>query len=481
MNYLDLSIVEIHHALVKKEVTPLELVKEALKRAKENKDNAFELILEEEAIAFAKTLVEPEVDNYLWGIPYTLKDNIATKGIVTTGGSNILNGYKPTYDSRVHELLKARKAILIGKTTLDELGMGGTGTTGHLGTTTNPYDPTKTHLIGGSSCGSAVSVSAKIVPFSIGSDTGDSIRKPASFANIVGFKPTWSLISRLGLFSFCPSLDHIGFFTNNVHDSAIILEALSSYDPHDSTSCIKQRDAYLEYEKGTIKPKRIAVVKEIIDSISKKETQQAFSSLISELIKVGYEVEEAHIDINILKAIVPTYFILSSAGATSNNANLDGIKFGLRTKDAKTYQDVMIQSRTLGFGEMIKRRFVLGSFVLKAEDQEKMFLKAKRARKVIVDAFKQIFKKYDFVVLPASPGAAPKIDATVDKLSDEYLLADNYLAFGNFGGFPSMTLPLGFDKGLPFGVNITADTFKDTAVLQMAKTIENILGGQSNE
>jgi aspartyl-tRNA(Asn)/glutamyl-tRNA(Gln) amidotransferase subunit A len=211
MNTLDLSLNEIHAALVAKKVTPLELTQEAIKRAKESKDNAFELIDEANALAFAASLKDPEKDNVLWGIPYVLKDNFSTKGLPTTASSNILNGYVPLYDATVVSKLKAAKAVMIGKSTLDELAMGGTGTTGHLGKTYNPWDPTHQRMIGGSSCGSAASVCSGIVPFALGSDTGDSVRKPASFAGLVGMKPTWGRISRYGLFPFAPSLDHVGF------------------------------------------------------------------------------------------------------------------------------------------------------------------------------------------------------------------------------------------------------------------------------
>ena len=196
MEYLDLSIRQIHAALLQKKTTPLELAKLALKRAKESKDNAFELILEEQALEFASSLVEPEEDNLLWGIPYVAKDNFSTKGIETTASSNVLNGYVPLFDATVIAKLKEKKCVLIGKTTLDELAMGGTGTTGHKGITYNPYDPSHRRMMGGSSCGSAACVASGIVPFALGSDTGDSVRKPASFGGLVGMKPTWGRISR---------------------------------------------------------------------------------------------------------------------------------------------------------------------------------------------------------------------------------------------------------------------------------------------
>jgi aspartyl-tRNA(Asn)/glutamyl-tRNA(Gln) amidotransferase subunit A len=263
MNYLDLPLKELHEALVAKKVTPLELTEEALKRAHANKDNAFEYLDDEGAKAFAKTLVEPEKDNPLWGIPYFAKDNFSTKGIPTTASSNILTGYVPVYDATVISKLKAAKAVMIGKTTLDELAMGGTGTTGHLGKTFNPYDPKHERMIGGSSCGSAASVSASIVPFALGSDTGDSVRKPASYAGLVGMKPTWGRISRYGLFPFAPSLDHVGYFTRDVYASAVLLDVLGgSRSPRFDLFDCKPVEHYEDNLEKPVKGMKVAVLED---------------------------------------------------------------------------------------------------------------------------------------------------------------------------------------------------------------------------
>jgi aspartyl-tRNA(Asn)/glutamyl-tRNA(Gln) amidotransferase subunit A len=263
MHYLDLTIREIHEALVSKKVTPLELVLESLKRAEADTNNCFEYIAKDEAIEFAKSLGEPEENNLLWGIPYLLKDNFSTKNIPTTASSNILNNYVPVFDATVVKKLKDAKAILIGKTTLDELAMGGTGMSGHKGITYNPYDDKNERLCGGSSCGSAAGVSSAITPFSIGSDTGDSVRKPASFNALVGIKPTWGRISRYGLFSFANSLDHVAYFTRSVEDSAIVLSALAGRDDKDMTSSFEKVDNYLDLKSA--KGSRIAVISEIFD------------------------------------------------------------------------------------------------------------------------------------------------------------------------------------------------------------------------
>lgn len=475
MNYLDLSIKELHEALVAKKVTPLELTKEALKRAHENKDNAFEFINDEAALEFASSLNEPEEDNPLWGIPYIAKDNFSTKGIPSTASSNILNGYIPIYDATVVSKLNQKKMILIGKSTLDELAMGGTGTSGHLGTTYNPYDPSHKHGIGGSSCGSAASVSAGIVPFALGSDTGDSVRKPASYAGLVGLKPTWGRISRYGLFPFAPSLDHVGYFTRDVYSSAAILSCLSGRDEHDSTSSTKEVEDYTKELDVLPSGLKVAIIKEIYDSLTDKELIKHFDNSISKLKELGIAVDFVNFDLKLLESLYPTYMVISCAEATSNDANLDGIKFG-HYQGGKTYQEVMFNARNNGFSELIKRRFVIGSYCLMSENQEELFLRAQRNRAKIVETVNNILKDYDFIYLPAAPSIAPLFDSTSDRLSDEYLIADNHLCLGNFAGLPSITLPLALEEGMPLGVNFMGRAFEEKKLFQISYAFEKASG-----
>src|SRR5574344_1207232 len=474
MSYLDLSIREIHKALLNKKVSVLDLTKEAISRAKKDTNNAFECILEKEALEKATKLNDTIIpkDNYFYGIPYVAKDNFSTKDIETTGGSNILVGYMPLFDATVIKYLNEAGAILIGKTTLDELAMGGTGTSGHKGKTFNPYDPSHTHMIGGSSCGSAAAVADGIVPFALGSDTGDSVRKPASNSALVGMKPTWGLISRYGLFPFAPSLDHVGYFTKSVEDSALALNLLSKRDDNDATNTYHKRDDYFKEVSKDIKRKKIAVIKEISTSIKDPVLAKKFDESIEFLKGKGAVVDMVSMDATLLSTIYPAYFIISCAEATSNNANLDGIKFG-PNYGGNTYQEVMYNSRTRGFSPLIKRRFVIGSYSLMSDNQHDLFLRAQKARHMIVDAFNEVFKKYDAIYLLAAPKTAPKFNEASDKLSDTYLLADNYLAFGNFGGFPSMTLPLGFKDGMPFGVNITSKPFDEKDVFDIGLALED--------
>lgn len=477
MNYLDLTIKEIHEALVNKLTTPLELTKEAIKRAKENKDNAFELIIEEDAIKKATELSKLEVpaDNYFFGIPYVAKNNFSTKGYETNASSNILNGYVPLFDATVIDALNKANAILIAKSTMDELAMGGTGTSGHLGTTFNPYDKDHKRLVGGSSSGSAVSVADPIVPFALGSDTGDSVRKPASNAGLVGLKPTWGLISRFGLFPFAPSLDHVAYFTRSVTDSAIALNLLAFHDEKDSTSSYKEHPDYVKTLSNDVKNKKVAILKGVIDGISDEKILSSYQKVIEHLKNEGAIVDFVDFDINLLRAIYPAYMVISCAESTSNNANLDGIKFG-PYGGGKTYQEVIYNARTKGFSPLIKRRFVLGSYALMKENQHDLFLRAQKARRLIVDRTNEIFKDYDAIILPAAPSVAPLVEGSKEKVKRDYEISDNYLAIGNFGGFPSITIPLGFEDKLPFGINITSKPFDEVNMFSFALNIEKYTG-----
>ena len=470
MNYLSLSIYEIHKALVNKEVTPLDLVKEALEKIKKDTNNAFEYIYEKETIEIAKQLKEPEVDNPLWGIPFVIKDNFSTKDIPTTGSSKLLEGYLPPFDAEVYTRLLNKKAIPIAKTTLDELAMGGTGSSGHLGKTFNPWDESKTRMIGGSSCGSAAACACGVVPYAIGSDTGDSVRKPASYSALVGFKPTWGRISRYGLFTFAASLDTVAYFTRNVKDSALLLNVLAGHDIKDTTSSSLPIEEYKEN-------KTLTIIKEIYDDLKDKTIKKAFDELVKGLKEKGYKINTVSIGFDLAKAIYSCYYIISSAEATSNNANLDGIKFGVN-KEAESYEEMLFKVRTEGFSDRIRRRFVIGSISLLEENQQEIYLRALRCRRVIVDTFNKILESNDAIILPASPTIAPLFDGDVPKKSfnKDATVSDNYLAFANLGGYPSITLPLGFESDMPFGVNLTSHHFTESKLLKIAQVVEDITG-----
>ena len=468
------TIIDLRKKLDSGEFTKEELFSKSIKKAKDYQEefNSFVTITDE--------FNYKESNSLLNGIPYALKDNFSTKGILSTASSNILKDYIPVYDSTVYSKLKSAGATLVGKTVLDELAMGGTGTTGHTGIVRNPWD--KNRQIGGSSAGSAASVALGIVPFSIGSDTGDSIRKPAAFGGVVGFKPTYGRISRYGLFAFASSLDHVGCFTRSVRDAAIVVDVLKGKDEKDMTSLPSENINYVDYLDNDIKGKKLFYIKEITDLDYYKnagcetiEVLTKFKETIEKCKELGFIVEEVSFDENLLKAIYPAYMTISCAEATSNNSNLTGIIFGPRG-EGDNINDIMFDARTKGFSELIKRRFILGSYILQRENQERLFKNAQRLRHLIVDKMNELFKEYDAMILPASGGVAPKFDDAIDRMSERYLILENHMAIGNFGGYPSITIPNGFVSNMPIGINITGRCFEDKEVLNIANKIEEKLG-----
>lgn len=479
MHYLDMSLKEIHQALCDKKISVTDLVEESLKRAHQLQEssNAFVTILDQQARAIANELDKQEIDkNLFFGIPIAIKDNFSTKDILSSGSSNILNNYVPIFESQATDLLKKAHSINIAKTVLDELAMGGSGCSGNTGIVKNPLDSRR--LIGGSSAGSCAAVVANVVPFALGSDTGDSIRKPASFGGIVGFKPTWGRISRYGLYPFAPSLDTVGFFTRNVKDSAYAFDILNGYDTKDMTSSTREKEQIYPFIDGNVSGKKIAVLKEIYQTISDPIVKEKFDQFIKQCQSIGLQVDLVSIDKKLYDTIYATYMVLSCAEATSNNANLDGINFG-NTQDGNSIDEVVINTRTKGFSELIKRRFILGSYILSKENQEKMFIKAKKIRRLIVNDVLRILDTYDVIMLPASGNVAPLIEGdNVDRLSDEYLLLENHMAIGNFGGLPSITIPCIQKDGLPIGMNLTGKPYQDKEVFNIAYAIEQMLGGK---
>ena len=468
------TIMDLRNDLDSSKITSEELFNESVSKAHKYQDeyNSFVTILNE--------YEKQDSNSLLNGIPYALKDNFSTKGILSTSSSNILKDYVPVYDATVYKKLKEAGAILVGKTVLDELAMGGTGTTGHTGVVKNPWDSTR--QIGGSSAGSASSVALGIVPFSIGSDTGDSIRKPASFGGVVGFKPTYGRISRYGLFAFASSLDHVGCFTRCVEDAAIVTDILKGKDERDMTSLPDENIKYKDMLNNDIKGKKLFYIKEITDLEMYKDAGEEtlevltkFKETIEKCRELGFIVEEVSLDEKLLKAIYPSYMTISCAEATSNNSNLTGIPFGPRG-EGNNINDIMFDARTKGFSELIKRRFILGSYILQKENQERLFKNAQRLRRLIVDKMNELYESYDAMILPASGGIAPLFEDSIDRMSDRYLILENHMAIANFGGFPSITIPNGFANNMPIGLNITGPQFKDGETLNIAYKIEEKLG-----
>ena len=471
MNYERKDIDSLRMDLDSNKITSIELFNKANFLAHKYQDeyNSFVTIID-------KYKMNKKYNTKITGIPYALKDNFSTSGILTTASSNILKNYIPVYDATVYKKLKEAGGILIGKTVLDELAMGGTGTTGHTGKVLNPWD--KKRMIGGSSAGSCSSVALGIVPFAIGSDTGDSVRKPASYGGIVGFKPTYGRISRYGLFAFASSLDHVGIMARNVKDVAIVTDIIKGKDDYDMTSLENDSKVYENEINNNIKGKKLFYIKEICNINEYQNPSEMLSNALDKFNrtiemckKIGIEVDEISIDKNLLNALYPSYMTISCAEATSNNSNLTGISFGVRG-DGNNIDEIMFNARTNGFSELIKRRFVIGSYVLQKENQEKLYLNACRVRRMIVNKIDELFKKYDGMIAPASGSIAPKFNEKSDKLSSSYLILENNLVIGNFGGYPSITIPNGLIDNMPIGINITCKRENDSLVLNIAHKLE---------
>ena len=471
---MDKSITELHELLKTGKVTSAELVKESLQKSHEVEDkyNAFVTILDD-----AKP--NDVTDSLVSGIPFGVKDNYSTKDILSTGSSNTLKNYVPIYTATVVQKLLDAGAVMVNKTALDEFGMGGTGTTCHTGAVLNPWD--KTRMCAGSSAGSACAVASGVYPFALGSDTGDSIRKPAAFCGIVGYKPTYGMLSRYGLFPFASSLDHCGVLTRSVLDAAIVTDIMKGIDEHDMTSWDSSHIHLRDALTGNIKGKKLFYIKEICDisrypkaSASLKAHLNNFFSTLELLKKEGASVDEVSIDERLLNAIPSVYVVLSCAEATSNLSNLTGIIYGPRSDKTSVFE-MMKDHRTKGFSPLIKRRFVIGSYVLQKENQERYFKNAARVRRLIVDKMKELFKEYDALILPVSSGPAKKFDEDLDAINTDTNILEEHLQIGNFGGFPSITIPSGFVDSLPVGINITGNCYDDENVLNLAYTLESMM------
>ena len=471
MNYYDKNIIEIHNDLINKKVTSKDLIDFSKSKILETNEkyNAYNLVLD--------PVENNEINTLLSGIPYAMKDNISTKGIRTTACSNTLKDYVPIYNATVYEKLSQSGAIMIGKTNMDELAMGGTGLTGNAGIVKNPYDEER--ISAGSSAGSAVAVATKTVPFAIGTDTGDSIRKPAAYTGVVGYKPSYGLISRYGLFAFASSLDTIGVITNSVIDAATVVNTVKGSDDKDMTTIKDMDEIDLTKDFNNLRSKKLFYIKEIVDKSKYTNSNTIkiiddFNKLLDLLKSKGYEIYEESIDENLLKALKPVYTSISCAEVTSNNSNLTGISFGHREK-GESAMDVIKNFRTKNFSSLIKRRFVIGSFILQKENQEKYFINAKKVRRVVVNTFNELFTKYDGLILPAQSDISPKICDTTDEMGKDENVLDNHLVIGNFGGYPSITLPYNKLEGMPVGINITSGFKNDSYMLAVANDIEKII------
>ena len=466
------SIVELHEDLKNGVFNSDELINESIKRSHKLQEecNAFVTILDN-----AKGVKVNE--NLLSGIPFGVKDNYSTKGVLSTGSSNTLKDYVPFFSATAVTNLEKNGAVFVNKTVLDEFGMGGTGTTGHTGVVLNPWD--KNRICAGSSAGSACAVSAGVYPYALGSDTGDSIRKPAAYCGVVGYKPTYGMISRYGLFPFASSLDTCGVLTRNVLDASIVVDGMKGIDSNDMTSYDSSDVHLYDSIDGNVKGKKLCYVKELCDinnypnaTNELKQHLENFMITLEKCRSLGMDVCEVSIDQKLLNAVSSVYVVISCAEATSNMSNLTGISFGPRGI-GNNFNEMVKDYRTNGFCSLIKRRFVIGSYVLQAENKDRYFFNAQRVRRLIVNEWKKLFNDYDAVILPVGSGPAKYLDESKNVSIENISALEEHLQIGNFGGFPSITIPNGFVDDMPVGVNITGNCYDDVIVLNIAYALEN--------
>ena len=469
-NYLDLSIEELHKLLCKKKIKPIDLVNEAFERVEKDKLNCFINTKKEYAQKRAKALEDKTPDNILWGIPVAIKDNIVTKDFPTTAGSKMLSNFTSVYDAHVIDLINEKGMIIIGKLNMDEFAMGSSNQTSYYGPVKNPWN----HKLvsGGSSGGSAACTSSRIVPLTLGSDTGGSIRQPSSFCATVGLKPTYGRVSRYGLIAFASSLDQIGPITRNVKENALLLNAITKKDKRDLTQLNKEEDFTKDIGKS-IKGMKIAIPSFYINEFIDKEIKEKLNNITKIL-----EQEECQIDVVEIPYIdycVPLYQVIALGEASSNLARFDGIKYGYSTENAKNIEDFYYKTRSEGFGDEVKRRIMVGSFMLSGENVNEYYTKALKIRKSISLEFDKIFKKYDLVLGPTTTCLPYEIGDTLDDPNKSF--TDDILTIpANMAGLPAMSMPIGFSKNnLPIGMQIIAKRFDEKTIYKLASFIENKL------
>ena len=469
------SIRELHQQLVNKERSAVEITKEALERIQqvEPKVHAFLCVTDEVALEQAKRvdakISAGEEIGLLEGIPVGIKDNMCTQGIATTCASRILENFVPPYESTVTQKLKQAGAVMVGKTNLDEFAMGSSTENSGFQVTANPWDLSR--VPGGSSGGSAAAVAAGECPVALGSDTGGSIRQPASLCGVVGMKPTYGLVSRFGLVAFASSLDQIGPFSRTVEDSAILLGAIAGHDPRDSTSLKGEVPDYTQSLKPDFKAKglKVGVIKETFGEGINSEVEAAVNEAIEQLKQLGAEVQE--ISCPRFRYGLPAYYIIAPSEASANLARYDAVKYGLR-EDTDNLLSMYSQTRAAGFGAEVKRRIMLGTYALSAGYYDAYYLKAQKVRTLIKQDFEAAFEQVDVLVSPTSPSTAFKAgEKTSDPLS-MYLL-DLMTIPVNLAGLPAISVPCGKDKqGLPIGMHLISNDLREDLLFQVAHAYE---------
>lgn len=474
MNLMSLTAVELGKKIKSGEVTAVEAAKAALKQIK-NLDGEFNcyVTVDEEAVLkqaeeVQKKIEAGELKGPLAGVPVAIKDNLCTEGMLTTCSSRILYNFKPTYTAEAVLNLEKAGAVIIGKTNMDEFAMGSTTETSFFGPTKNPWNAE--HVPGGSSGGSCAAVAAEECSYALGSDTGGSIRQPSSFCGVTGIKPTYGTVSRYGLIAYGSSLDQIGPVAKDVTDCATILEAIASYDSKDSTSVKRESYDFTSALVEDVKGLRIGIPKDYFGEGLNAEVKESILHAAKVLEEKGAVVEE--FDLSLVEYAIPAYYIIASAEASSNLARFDGVKYGYRTEEYTGLHNMYKKSRSEGFGPEVKRRIMLGSFVLSSGYYDAYYIKALKTKALIKQAFDRAFEKFDVILAPASPTTAPKLGASLSDPIQMYL-GDIYTISVNLAGLPGITVPCGVDsQGLPIGMQLIGDCFQENKIIRAAYTFE---------
>ncbi len=469
----------LHDRLVKREQSSVELTRQYLQEIERADDSirAYVKVTPEEALAAAeavdKKIMAGEDPSLLAGIPMSLKDNMSTNGIETTCCSKILQGYVPIYDATVWKLLKSQGAVMLGKSNMDEFAMGSSCETSCFGGSRNPYDLGR--VAGGSSGGAAASVGAGLAVYGLGSDTGGSIRQPASFCGLVGLKPTYGAVSRYGLVAFASSFDQIGPITETVEDAALVFDAISAYDPMDSTSQGRQGAPTAEGIRGDIRGLRIGIAPEYFEGV-REDIRAALDKAIETYRELGAEIVE--VSLPEIKYALPVYYILACAEASSNLGRYDGIRYGYRSEHYEDINDMICKTRSEGFGAEVQRRILLGTYVLSAGYFDAYYKKAQNLRGAIVCAFDRCFEKCDVLLTPTVPMTAFPVGFTGQSTVDTYL-TDICTVPVNIAGLPAVSVPCGKDdKGLPIGMQLIGKRFAESEILRAAWQYEQQTAGQ---
>ena len=474
MSILDLTALELGKKIKAGEITSPQATEAVIKQIKavEEQVHSYVTLDEEGAMKRAKE-VQAQIEagtltGPLAGVPAAIKDNMCTKGMRTTCSSKILENFVPTYTAEAVLNLEKAGAVILGKTNMDEFAMGSTTETSYYGVTRNPWNTE--HVPGGSSGGSCAAVAANECFYALGSDTGGSIRQPSSFCGVTGIKPTYGTVSRYGLIAYGSSLDQIGPVAKDVSDCAAILEAISSHDLKDSTSMARTDCDFTSALKDDVKGMKIGIPSSYFGEGLDEEVRAAILKAADILKEKGAIVET--FDLGLVDYAIPAYYVIASAEASSNLSRFDGVKYGYRTKEYEGLHNMYKKTRSEGFGPEVKRRIMLGSFVLSSGYYDAYYLKALRTKALIKKEFDKAFAKYDLILAPASPDTAPKLGASLSDPLKMYL-GDIYTISVNLAGLPGMTVPCGMDsKGLPIGMQLIGDCFKEKNIIRAGYAFE---------